>query len=878
MTENLSSLQLLRWFELSNQTSSSFPPSLFTPQLIVLNLTGTFAPIHYGHTDLLSHAKMKLEQIGFVVLGGFLTPTHTDTSIAKLGHLNGLQTDHRCKMIDLHLNHLMQQNSHSKWLLCSHTLTDSHRNIGASQATRSLLNITQQWVNHQWSVLSIDSVYHNEPPSLSIVTVCGSDTFHQLSKIVRRDGGIVVCIANRDEVGFQSQEGLVESGKSQSKKGKESQRDYSIFVFHHPKPRNVSSTLIRTAIQQILSEKNEEDELGKCNECITDMNDMNVKSVSNVNSGDNKYITPPLSHLCIDVLHYILHHHLNYMQIPNSTVTPIEHKPIEKSSVLSPEVIQYQEWLLQQMNPLCNSFCYSDIDYSFVHSSSTPILSPPLSQPLPSFTPFPSNLPSSSSSLRFPFIPWSSLHILQPLNHCLSGNQGFVIPALLSSQDYLTFLKKEIHSSQENKEVFCMENTLNITTNSESISNVNIEWHCVAVKMFCLLNAKAKMAKRKKESESFLREMKLYLSLRTSLQHARHSHHRVTSLSCFGVGLVTGLHMMDETNVYGYLILDRGHAPLWSKKLGDFSPFLCPSLNWFDEIDSCQLKVKCSDCNTLLMSTLHLSDEVKSPPPPPPPPPQQQQQQHYHLTRFSWVLSCLLKLKWMKDVSRSMEFLQNCEIKHRDLSVENLLLIHPKVFGESFSQNVDNEVKCVSDWVAKYQQKHFSQHENPSLHHLLTHFFSLISLECIVIDFGISQNVNERNNIIRGTLRRYPPEATDLHAYTQFLTSHQISFDIPQIDPKCRHIFTPGSDMWMYGCVLWELLHGDVVFGREFSVSDVIQKVLCGELPSLSAVMPTSLQQLISLCLCYAVSGRPTFPFITHTIEKIMNEIMSLYE
>lgn len=54
--------------------------------VVVLLMTGSFNPVHRGHVESLEIARLELEQRGYFVAGGYLSPSHDSYVSAKLGH------------------------------------------------------------------------------------------------------------------------------------------------------------------------------------------------------------------------------------------------------------------------------------------------------------------------------------------------------------------------------------------------------------------------------------------------------------------------------------------------------------------------------------------------------------------------------------------------------------------------------------------------------------------------------------------------------------------------------------------------------------------------------------------------------------------------
>ena len=66
-----------------------------------------------------------------------------------------------------------------------------------------------------------------------------------------------------------------------------------------------------------------------------------------------------------------------------------------------------------------------------------------------------------------------------------------------------------------------------------------------------------------------------------------------------------------------------------------------------------------------------------------------------------------------------------------------------------------------------------------------------------VCDFGVSGTPEDYQNIPRGKMRNYPPEA--------------IKSDLPEAGFK-GYIQNTKSDLYMFGLIMWETLHGKLVW------------------------------------------------------------------
>ncbi|MCC6643440.1 hypothetical protein IT411_01705 [Candidatus Peregrinibacteria bacterium] len=71
---------------------------------VVLLTTGGFSPIHHGHLSLMETAKVKLEEKGMTVVGGYFSPSHDDYVSTKYGGEAELNSAHRIYLARVAVN------------------------------------------------------------------------------------------------------------------------------------------------------------------------------------------------------------------------------------------------------------------------------------------------------------------------------------------------------------------------------------------------------------------------------------------------------------------------------------------------------------------------------------------------------------------------------------------------------------------------------------------------------------------------------------------------------------------------------------------------------------------------------------------------------
>jgi nicotinate (nicotinamide) nucleotide adenylyltransferase len=95
--------------------------------------TGSYCPIHRMHTQIFEDAKDYMTKLGFTVIGGFLSPSHYNHVLAKLGD-NAVSSYHRIKMVEL-------ATDESPWLTISKWESSQPSMVNYDQVTASIADL-----------------------------------------------------------------------------------------------------------------------------------------------------------------------------------------------------------------------------------------------------------------------------------------------------------------------------------------------------------------------------------------------------------------------------------------------------------------------------------------------------------------------------------------------------------------------------------------------------------------------------------------------------------------------------------------------------------------------------------------------------------------
>jgi nicotinic acid mononucleotide adenylyltransferase len=168
------------------------------------------------------------------------------------------------------------------------------------------------------------------------------------------------------------------------------------------------------------------------------------------------------------------------------------------------------------------------------------------------------------------------------------------------------------------------------------------------------------------------------------------------------------------------------------------------------------------------------------------------------------VLPCFPDAGWLsalRDVARAMVHLSERGIVHRDLMVQNLL--HTAGPDGAFTVKLS--------------------------------------------DFGVAKWLDDPKDVVRGSLRHYPPEA---------------------INKTGRDYYTEKADVFLFGYVLHDLAHGATTWTRE-ETSQAIAQTLAGDRPPLRVRCTPDLAALRSDCWRHAPDDRPTFREVLARLEQM---------
>jgi nicotinate (nicotinamide) nucleotide adenylyltransferase len=116
-----------------------------------------------------------------------------------------------------------------------------------------------------------------------------------------------------------------------------------------------------------------------------------------------------------------------------------------------------------------------------------------------------------------------------------------------------------------------------------------------------------------------------------------------------------------------------------------------------------------------------------------------------------------------------------------------------------------------------------------------------------ISDFSVSINVNSMTKMpLRGSIRHYAPEAIE--------------------DKK---IYTEKADVYMFGCLLYEIVHGGERIWSEKNTHDVVNRRLNGEKPIFSVQCePWYIDTVVHDCWAMNCDERPTFEQLLEKIHK----------
>jgi serine/threonine protein kinase len=116
----------------------------------------------------------------------------------------------------------------------------------------------------------------------------------------------------------------------------------------------------------------------------------------------------------------------------------------------------------------------------------------------------------------------------------------------------------------------------------------------------------------------------------------------------------------------------------------------------------------------------------------------------------------------------------------------------------------------------------------------------------VISDFGVAQELRDSSRLVRGACRKYPPEA--MGATQDYL---------------------PASDVFMFACLVYEVLCGRVYFA-ELSTADACSATLRGSRPKLPDTPALArLVRLVTHCWAQDHRRRPTFLQIAEELDGL---------
>jgi nicotinate (nicotinamide) nucleotide adenylyltransferase len=114
-------------------------------------------------------------------------------------------------------------------------------------------------------------------------------------------------------------------------------------------------------------------------------------------------------------------------------------------------------------------------------------------------------------------------------------------------------------------------------------------------------------------------------------------------------------------------------------------------------------------------------------------------------------------------------------------------------------------------------------------------------------DFGVAKRLDDPTDVIRGSLRHYPPEA---------------------INKVGRNYYTEKADVFMFGYLTYELIHGAAAWSRS-ATAQAVEQTLAGERPAVTAACAPELLGLLADCWRQEPMDRPTFAEVVERLERL---------
>ena len=159
----------------SASAGREFPSS--SDQFCVLLSTGSFSPIHKGHVQMMSSARLVLQDANYTVLGGYLSPSHDSYVAGKSRGKAYVCAAHRAEMVRVAIRD-------HPWL-----------RVGLWEARQ-----VGRWPDYPEVARSLQTVTDRLGRSVRVFYVCGSDHARRCNLFSMKGIGIVAVSRDEDRV------------------------------------------------------------------------------------------------------------------------------------------------------------------------------------------------------------------------------------------------------------------------------------------------------------------------------------------------------------------------------------------------------------------------------------------------------------------------------------------------------------------------------------------------------------------------------------------------------------------------------------------------------------------------------------------------------
>jgi len=176
-------------------------------------------------------------------------------------------------------------------------------------------------------------------------------------------------------------------------------------------------------------------------------------------------------------------------------------------------------------------------------------------------------------------------------------------------------------------------------------------------------------------------------------------------------------------------------------------------------------------------------------------------------------------LAWIKawaNLAEGCDAMSRAGILHRDLQLDNILLFKESSQEEEKSEEENNKEEKVIFKVS---------------------------------DFGVSSTEEDKDKVIRGSIRHYSPEAIEE-----------------------KNNYSPAADVYSFGLLLHEMIHGKRVYSLN-PTSEVTVKVIAGERPDFEVPCHVRIQDIIKACWAQKPEDRPSFGEVAQMLRNAYNEL-----